>query len=89
MVEEIPDATAKKLVLKLYYLLTDKLGVLGVGRDRLFAILKANHMLIKPKELIMSPTDSHHRFWKHRNLIEGITPTRPEQIWVSDITRRQ
>lgn len=34
---------------KLYYLLEDQLRDIGVGRDKLFAILKANHMLIKPK----------------------------------------
>jgi len=34
---------------KLYYLLEDDLRVLGVGRDLLFRILKANHLLIVPK----------------------------------------
>lgn len=86
MVEEIRIQQPRIGARKLYYLLTDKLRGLGVGRDRLFAILKANHMLIKPKRAYHVTTDSHHRFRKHRNLIEGITPTRPEQIWVSDIT---
>ena len=30
-------------------------------------------------------TNSHHRFKKHKNLIEEIIPSEPEQIWVSDI----
>jgi len=31
---------------KLYYLLQDELSKLHVGRDKLFAILRANHLLI-------------------------------------------
>mgnify|MGYP003624928143 FL=1 len=71
---------------KLYYLLQERLNHLGVGRDKLFSILKANHMLIKAKRSYHKTTDSHHRFHKHKNLIENITPSRPEQLWVSDIT---
>lgn len=71
---------------KLFYLLLDKLKPLKVGRDRLFSILKANNLLIKTKRSYHITTDSHHRFKKHKNLIENTTPNRPEQIWVSDIT---
>ena len=71
---------------KLYYLLQDPLNEIGVGRDKLFAILKANHMLVKPKKSYRITTDSHHRFRKHKNLVENLTPVRPEQIWASDIT---
>jgi putative transposase len=71
---------------KLYYLLEDQLNDIGVGRDKLFAILKANHMLIKPQRSYRITTDSHHRFRKHKNLVESLTPVRPEQIWASDIT---
>jgi transposase InsO family protein len=71
---------------KLYYLLEDKLKQIKVGRDMLFRILKANHMLIKPKRQYHITTNSHHRFRKHKNLIGEIVPIKPEQIWVSDIT---
>jgi len=71
---------------KLYYLLQPDLKGIGVGRDKLFAILKANHMLIKPQKNYRKTTDSYHRFHKHKNLIEGSTPQRPEEVWVSDIT---
>ena len=37
-------------VRKLYYLLKNDLSVLKVGRDKLFRILRANHMLIKRKK---------------------------------------
>ncbi|WP_246069989.1 IS3 family transposase [Mangrovivirga cuniculi] len=71
---------------KLYEKLYDELRELGVGRDRLFAIMKANHMQILPKRQYHITTDSHHRFRKHRNLVENLTLNRPEQLWVSDIT---
>lgn len=71
---------------KLYFMLYDELKNLGVGRDLLFRILKANHMLIIPKRRYHVTTNSHHRFRKHKNLIENVVPQQPEQIWVSDIT---
>jgi len=43
-------------------------------------------MLIKQKRSYHITTDSHHRFRKHKNLVNGIDFERPEQIWVSDIT---
>ncbi len=71
---------------KLYYMLESSLQELHIGRDKLFAILKANHMLIKPKRNYRITTNSHHRFRKHKNLIENMPLNRPEQVWVSDIT---
>ena len=71
---------------KLYHLLEPQIHALGVGRDKLFAILKANHMLIKPRKTYHITTNSHHRFRKHKNLIVNIDIHRPEQVWVSDIT---
>ena len=71
---------------KLYYILQDQLQDLGVGRDKLFAILSSNHMLIKPKRSYRKTTNSNHWYRKHKNLIESLIPERPEQIWASDIT---
>lgn len=71
---------------KLYYILKDKLIVLNVGRDKLFRILKGNHMLIKPKRSYQITIDSHHRFRKHKNIVCNVEINRPEQVWVSDIT---
>lgn len=71
---------------KLYYLLQEPLKELGVGRDRLFNILKANYLCIYPKKSYRATTNSHHRFRKHKNLIEDLPIVRPEQLWVSDIT---
>lgn len=71
---------------KLYHILKEELSDIGVGRDKLFDILRANHMLINPKRQYHVTTNSHHRFRKHKNLIEGLSVSRPEQVWVSDIT---
>ena len=71
---------------KLYYLLEESLTALGVGRDRLFDILRANHMLIVPRRQYHQTTNSKHMFYKHKNLVLDKIPTRPEEIWVSDIT---
>ena len=71
---------------KLYYLLEQELKELNVGRDKLFKILKANQLLIKPKKKYHITTNSHHRFRKHKNQIKKLAFIRPEQVWVSDIT---
>jgi putative transposase len=86
LVQEIRAKMPRIGTRKLYYLLENKLQNLGIGRDLLFRILRANHMLIKQRRSYHITTDSHHRFKKHKNLIENILIHRPEQILVSDIT---
>ena len=86
MVKEIRIKMPKLGTRKLYDKIQVPLNEIGIGRDRLFAILRANHMLIKPKRQYHITTNSYHRFYKHQNLISTIIPSRPEQIWVSDIT---
>ena len=71
---------------KLYFMLKPGLRDLHIGRDKLFSILRANHMLVKPSRSYHTTTNSHHRFRKHKNLIADMEIVRPEQVWVSDIT---
>jgi transposase InsO family protein len=71
---------------KLHYLLHDELKELHIGRDRLFRILRANHLLINPKRSYHVTTNSHHHFRKHRNKVGNLAIVRPEQVWVADIT---
>jgi transposase InsO family protein len=71
---------------KLYYLLNQDLKTLKIGRDKFIDILRANHLLIAPKRSYHITTNSHHRFRKYKNQLLDLQITRPEQVWVSDIT---
>ncbi len=86
MIMEIRKSMPRLGVRKLYHLLYDQLLHLKIGRDKFFDILRANHLLIAPKRSYHVTTNSHHRFRKHKNLILDIVISRPEQVWVSDIT---
>jgi putative transposase len=73
---------------KLHYLIKPSLDKMGIrcGRDRLFAILKFEGLLVKKKRNYMRTTNSYHRFYKYPNLIKDIDINRAEQVWASDIT---
>lgn len=71
---------------KLYFLLKEPLKSIRIGRDKFFDILRANHLLILPKRAYHVTTNSHHRFRKHKNLISDYKITKPNQVWVADIT---
>lgn len=86
LVKEVRIKMPKLGVKKLYHILKVPLQSLRVGRDRLFDILRANRLLIKVKRQYHVTTDSHHRFKKHKNLVEYLRVKRPEQVLVSDIT---
>jgi transposase InsO family protein len=61
-----------------------------VGRDRLFELLRQHRLLVPCRRAYQKTTHSHHRFHKHPNLLKAgihqVTPTRPEEVWVADIT---
>lgn len=57
-----------------------------MGRDRLFDILRNHDMLIRRKKASFKTTNSYHHFYKCNNLIKNLEITRPNQVWVSDIT---
>ena len=86
MVQEVRHVLPRVGTRKLYHMLNEPLRAIGVGRDTLFAIMRANHLDIKPKRQYRTTTNSHHRFRKHKNLIESLEIKTPEQVWVSDIT---
>lgn len=86
MVDEIRKTMPRIGTRKLYYLLSGKLQLMKIGRDKFFDILRANHLLIQPKRSYHVTTNSHHRFRKHQNRILDLEINRPEQVWVSDIT---
>ena len=86
LVQEVRGKLPRVGTRKLHYMLNIPLKKINIGRDSLFRIMKANHMDIKPKRSYHVTTQSHHRFRKHKNLVEKINVNRPEQVWVSDIT---
>jgi transposase InsO family protein len=77
---------------KLHYLLREPMAQAGLklGRDALLRTLKRMHLLVPPQRAFHKTTDSFHRFYKHPNLLKGqsvaTVATRPEQVWVADIT---
>lgn len=73
---------------KIYNQIQPQLSASAVrfGRDKLFVLLKENDLLIKPRRRYIQTTDSNHWLRKYPNLIKDVRASRPEQIWVSDIT---
>ncbi len=59
---------------------------LKIGRDTLFNILRKHNMLIQRKKAHHKTTNSFHRFYKYKNIIKDMEITKPNQVWVSDIT---
>lgn len=57
-----------------------------MGRDALFTLLSANHLLIRKRKRRIQTTNSYHWLRKYPNLIRNFVPTAPNQLWVSDIT---
>jgi transposase InsO family protein len=69
---------------KLLYLL--KKDGLNIGRDRLFDILQHENMLVKKRKRRVFTTQSKHWLKKYPNLIAGMEATKPNKLWVADIT---
>ena len=59
---------------------------LKVGRDALFKVLREHNMLTLRKKYSARTTNSYHRFYKYNNLVKDMKVTKPNQVWVSDIT---
>jgi putative transposase len=57
-----------------------------VGRYYLFELLGVYKLLIRQRKRKVFTTDSRHWMRKYSNLIRELVITRPEQLWVSDIT---
>ena len=57
-----------------------------IGRDKFYRFLKINKLLIPKSKNYISTTNSKHMYRKYKNLVKDHVPTRPEQLWVSDIT---
>jgi len=73
---------------KLLILLKPELDAhhIQVGRDYLFDLLQEHKLLIRRRKRKVFTTDSRHWMRKYANLTSELIITRPEQLWVSDIT---
>ncbi len=82
--KELPKLGTRKL----HYLLQDRLKThhISVGRDYLFTLLFEHGLLIRQRKRRAVTTHSGHWMKKYSNLIKDIPISRPEQVWVSDIT---
>lgn len=60
--------------------------VLGIGRDKLFKLLRERDLLVQRRRKYAVTTDSNHPFKKYKNLIKQVMIKRVNQVWVSDIT---
>lgn len=59
---------------------------LQIGRDKLFTILREEGLLVSRRRRYSITTNSKHWMRKYPNVIKHTDITRPEQVWVSDIT---
>lgn len=56
------------------------------GRDKMYALLRAHDLLVRPRRTRPKTTNSNHMYRKYPNLIRNLELTRSNQLWVSDIT---
>jgi putative transposase len=73
---------------KLYELIQPYLSAhqIKIGRDALFDLLQANHLLVRRRKRRVYTTQSFHWLRKYPNLIKDWSVSQPNQLWVSDIT---
>jgi transposase InsO family protein len=57
-----------------------------MGRDALFDLLSMHGMLVRRRKRQVKTTQSHHWLKKYPNLIIDFIPSKPNELWVSDIT---
>ncbi len=89
MVEEERQCTSSQTGgLKLYRSLKPEMERrrIKMGRDKFYTFLRSYQLLVPKSKNYHVTTDSKHQFYKYPNLVQNKVPTRPEQLWVSDIT---
>src|SRR5690606_30142419 len=65
-----PRLGTRKLYKKLQPTMLD--NRIKMGRDSLFNLLSANHLLVRKRKRRIQTTISYHRFRKYPNLIRGL-----------------
>ncbi len=59
---------------------------LKVNRKRMRRVMRELHVSCRVKRRTIQTTDSKHAFARYPNLVADLEITRPDQVWVSDIT---
>jgi transposase InsO family protein len=77
-----PRMGTRKLLYKLQPMLVGE--SLKIGRDRLFELLRDQDLLVERKKIYRRTTIPG--LWRAPNRLVGVTISRPNQVWVSDIT---
>lgn len=80
--ENLPGCGVRKIheILRRYYQISH------IGRDHLFDLLREEGMLIRKRKCKRRTTFSDHNMRVYPNAIIDVIPTRPNEVWVSDIT---
>lgn len=74
---------------KLHFMLKGILTQEGVrlGRDRFFEVLREHDLLLEPKPAAYPcTTNSHHCLPVFTNRIKGLAVSKPNEVWVGDLT---
>jgi putative transposase len=76
---------------KIYHMISEDLRKKNIkmGRDKLFSYLRSEYLLVPNRKKYHKTTNSRHWMRKHPNTIKDIEISRPEQVWVADITYLQ
>jgi putative transposase len=57
-----------------------------VNRKRVGRLMRLMGLQVKIRRNVQKTTDSAHDFPRYPNLVQGLVPVRPDEVWVSDIT---
>lgn len=76
-----PKIGARKLLL-----LLEQQTSLVIGRDHFLRLLRQQDLLVARRSYRPQTTNSRHWMRKYPNLILGLRPSGPNQLWVADIT---
>lgn len=84
-VRQIRKRHPKMGVRKLKVVLKRDYGV-EVGRDSLFDIMRGAGLLVRRRKRHRRTTFSSHGLRTYPNMIKDLVPSRPDEVWVTDIT---
>ena len=57
-----------------------------VNHKRVLRLMRESDLLCRLRRKGVRTTDSRHAFPRYRNLVKGMAVTRPNQVWLADIT---